>query len=485
MKLSARISSFFLTALAIILISNSLLLFLVARSYLYRRFSEQLQSALDTLVAAVEVEDDDVKWEPTDHTVRLGLTSGVADTRWIVFNQDEKVIARSQNTLPPIREIDLLAAARSLSDNQDLGSWRILTHSLAAPHPKPVEERAPLEHAKLTVVVARNESELGTTLRWFGIALIVLPAACWLAAALAGRWYCEQAIAPLSAMVKSINEVKPEDTSARLHVPQSHDELETLGKAFNGLLDQVFLGYERQRRFSGDAAHQLRTPLTILLGQVEVALRKPRSTGEYEATLNIVNQEVLALRQTVEALLFLAKPDDDRSASEVQALDLETWLARYLDRWRSHERWTDISSHIEHGMRCDTSPIMLDQVMDVFISNAIKYSSAGSPIRVQVSRHDGNVRLEVADAGIGIAPQDLASLTVPFFRGREARQSGVSGTGLGLAIAQRIATALKGNLECTSQLGAGSRFALNIPLQAVGATTCRQNGDEAENGSPS
>jgi signal transduction histidine kinase len=466
MKLANRVSSFFLIALAILLLGNSLLLYGMARFYLYRRFDEQLQSALNTLVAAVEVEDDDVKWEPTDHTVKLGQESGVADTRWLVFNQDEQVVARSYNLPAQIEgTVMLVISSGQERESGHRADWRMLQRSLAAPHPKPVSARTPLEHARLTVVVARNGSDVGTPLTWLAGALVLLPAVCWLVAALVGRRFCEQALAPLRAMVGNVSRIKPADTQARLPVPLSGDELEALGNAFNRLLDQVFLGYERQRRFAGNAAHQLRTPLTILQGHVEVALRRPRSAGEYEATLKIVNQEVSSLCQTVEALLLLARNEQEEAGPDVQGVDVEAWLIAYLEKWKSNERWEDISMSVEQGLWCETSPILLSQVLDVLISNALKYSQSGSAVTLRAHRQDDDLVMEVADRGMGIAAEDLDSLFVPFFRGREARQSGAAGTGLGLAIARQIAGSLGGSLECASELGTGSRFTLRVPIR--------------------
>jgi signal transduction histidine kinase len=393
----------------------------------------------------------------------------------MVFNQDEQIVARSYNLPGSIQGTDILR--RSSGQARDSGrrvDWRILQRSLAAPHPKPVFLRTPLEHARLTVVVARNVSEVRATLAWLVGALLLLPALCWLVAALVGRRYCEQALAPLRAMVANVRCIVPDDTQARLPVPASRDELEALGNAFNRLLDQVFLGYERQRRFAGNAAHQLRTPLTILQGQAEVALRRPRSAGDYEATLKVVHQEVASLCQTVEALLFLARGNQAEAWPDVEKLDVAAWLATYLDKWKSSERWPDISLSVEQRPTCETSPMLLSQVLDVLLSNALKYSREGSPVTVLAQRQEDDLWIEVADRGLGIAADDLNAVFIPFFRGREARQCGAAGTGLGLAIARQVTTSLRGSLECTSAPGEGSRFTIRIPA----ACPARQGGPE-------
>jgi signal transduction histidine kinase len=269
-------------------------------------------------------------------------------------------------------------------------------------------------------------------------------------------------------MAKDARAIQPDEVGARLPVPTSRDELAELAVAFNELLDQLFAAYERQRRFAGDAAHQLRTPLTVLQGQVEVALRRVRTLEEYQSTLRVVNDEVAALSRTVEALLFLAQPSNEGKLPDLRMLSVSSWLNEYLPRWEKHARWPDFRVDVQPDIVCETSPGLLAQLLDVLLSNAVKYSQAGSPIQVRAQTAGGELRIEVEDAGMGIADDDLDAIFQPFFRAKQARQSGVPGTGLGLAIAARMATSLDGRLTCESQPGVGTRFRLTLPRAASG-----------------
>lgn len=462
MKLVNRLSSFFLAALAVLLLVNSIALYILARTYLYNRFDEQLESALHTLVAAVELEDDDVKFEESDHTVTLGSERGLDDIRWLVVNEQGAVVAESQN-LTATPEPELLLFARGQENEPTLGEWRILRHKMAAVHPKPAAERSPLEHAALTVYTTRRLADVQTTMRWLTLLLIVLPLGCWLAAALAGRWFIRHAIAPIRAMARSASEIRPDDTTARLPVGASHDELQDLGQSFNKLLDELFTAYERQRHFAGDAAHQLRTPLTVLQGQVEVLLRRPRTNDEYLGTLQLVASEVASMKQTVETLLFLARSEHDEVPADRQRIEFRDWLEAYLARWKADPRGSDLRIEVGRGLVVETSPGLLAQLFDVMVSNALKYSAPGTPVTIRAQRHASELRYEIADQGHGIAVEDLEVIFQPFYRTRQARQSGQTGTGLGLAIAARIAKVLGGTLRCESQLGAGSRFLGTLP----------------------
>lgn len=464
MKLTTRVSRFFLIALAVILVGNSLILYGVARTYLEHHFDEQLDALLHVLVAAAEEESDDVKFEATDHYVADETSSGNAF--WLIVSGDGRVIAHSENyhaatgTAPQGHsEQPLIADPEAYQQS----GWRIVTHHLAAPDPKPVEERSSLEHAELTVIAASRLSPLQSTLFWLAVVLIVLPAFCWLIAALLGRRFCGQALKPIRQLADEVRQLDVRDPRARLDVPATADELEELGGAFNELLDQLFQEYEHQRRFAGNTAHQLRTPLTVMQGQVDVALRRPRSVEEYQETLSSVSSASRSLNRTVDALLFLARPAGDEPIPDLQQVDLSAWLLEELNCWQQDDRGDDLVCESESGLICETSPALLGQILEILVSNAFKYSEPGTSVTVQAKRQGNRIELAVQDQGMGIAEEDRESVFEPFFRTRQARQQASPGTGLGLALAQHIATALSLELQCESRLGEGSRFVLSIP----------------------
>jgi signal transduction histidine kinase len=474
MTLVNRVSAFFLGALAVLLLGYSTLLFLLVRQQLMAQFDQQLDASLHTLVAAVEVEFDDVKWEPSDHTISLGNLEGLDEVRWFVRDDAGRVVDHSRNfTQSEVADAGLLTWAADRSEAQPagqqaetVGDWRVLSYRLAAPTPKPVAERDPFEYAALRVVVARSPAGLNRSLTQLGLLAGLLPIAAWSLAALAGRWYCRQALAPVGQMAE-LARASAGSFRVRFPVGSTPDELSDLSNAFNGLLEQLQAVFERQRRFTGDAAHQLRTPLTVLRGQVDVALRRPRSADEYTQTLAVVQQQTLELQQLVDELLFLAR--SAVPAGEPTRVDLADWLPAYLERWKDCPRAADIALAPANGLTPDraatvrTVPTLLAQLLDNLLNNAIKYSPAGTPIHLSAVRSSAGVTVTVADRGLGIAPEDQASLFTPFFRTAQARQSGAPGTGLGLAIAAHLATALGGDLRVESQLGSGSRFMATFP----------------------
>lgn len=475
MTLVSRVSAFFLGALAVLLAIYSVLLFLTAKSYLDRQFDEQLRASLNTLVAAVEVEDDDVKWEPSDHTVTLGVETGVEDVRWVVVDEAGERMDASRNLVPaapttivPAESQSILEFARAWRGTERLspdGRWRFLQYRLAAPHPKAHELRDPLERSELVVTVARATDDLHRSLAWLATLLVAAPIVCWTGAALVGRWFTRKALAPVGLMASAARTMKshPPASDLRLPVGTSRDELAELAETFNGVLDRLYDAYDRQRRFAGEAAHQLRTPVTVLRGHADVALRRPRSAEEYRETLETVRNQAADLAAIIESMLFLARPTGDAEA-DLQEVDLGEQIVAAGVRWQSSPRSTDLTVvPPDRPLSCRAAPEYVRQIVDNLIGNAFQYSEPGTPVTVRAAERDGCVTIDVEDQGIGVREEDRQEIFRPFVRTEEARRTGASGTGLGLPIARRMAEAMGGQLDCRPKAGPGSRFQLRLP----------------------
>ena len=276
------------------------------------------------------------------------------------------------------------------------------------------------QYPVLVLVVGLQPAPVAATLSWLGVTLAVLSTVVWLTAAAAGRWLCRRALAPVNRMARAATAMTAADLGQRLPAPGTGDELDELGRAFNDLLDRLneaFVrlneAYDRQSRFAGDASHQLRTPVAALLGQVQVALRRDRSTEEYKRFLDRVQSEGTRLREIIESLLLLAQPDAVRP--EPVVIDLDGLVARpSRERWASHARASDLRLEVAgDGPLCvRAQPALLAQLVDNLLENACKYSEPGTPIVVRAWRERGM-------AGPGCARPRLRAGsrgTVPRFR---------------------------------------------------------------------
>ncbi|WP_428308330.1 ATP-binding protein [Lacipirellula sp.] len=470
MTLVNRVSAFFLAALAIVLVVYSGLFYAFVRGRLVQQFDQELHGALYSLVAAIEVEPEEVKWQPLEHAIALGSGDGPEEVRWVVIGDGAQIVEHSRNSTPEIIAEAKRIVAETHEGNQTYGEltapgeWSILYRRLIAPDP--IRQARELdEFDELVVVVARSTADMDANLQRLLILVILLPLAAWLLAAALGRWFGARALRPVLEMSQRARSIAGSDFKSRLPAPESGDELADLGQSFNTLLDRQQRAYEQQRRFAGDAAHELRTPLTVLLGQMDVALRRPRSAEEYAETLGVLRDEANELQQIVESLLFLARTSEDATLPGSEPIELAEWLPRYMERWQNDPRRSDLRLELQFPSDATASapPALLNRLLDNLISNAAKYSAPGTPITVTATGNADAAAISVTDQGRGISPEDQATVFEPFFRSKSARDAGIAGTGLGLAIASRIVAALGGKLECDSELGRGSKFTLTLP----------------------
>ena len=184
--------------------------------------------------------------------------------------------------------------------------------------------------------------------------------------------------------------------------------------------------------------------------------------------LGSVRGQADRLRKVVEALLFLARSDADAGLPGRERADLGAWVPDHVrTTWAGHPRAGDVRAEATPAP-ADVHPVLLGELVDVLVDNALKYSPPGAPVTVRVGPAGCGVEVSVEDAGIGLAGEDAARVFEPFVRSAEARRRGVDGLGLGLAVARRIAAAHGGSLGVTSTPGRGSRFTLRLPAAGVG-----------------
>jgi heavy metal sensor kinase len=470
MTLATRLSLFFLAALAAVLVGFSVSLYSLVHAHLHRQAEERLQAALDVLAAAAEVESGGIEWEPHERFLSPGAGETIA---WAVCDDRGRRLDGSAGDFPAGQAI-LAADAPTAARRVDFQGqrWRLAQRRLRAGTSSPAPDarggqagQGAKKYPTLVLTAAVLLDPAEATLRRLALVLAGLSLGLWLAAAFVGRRLCRRALRPLTQMALGARSITAADLGQRLPGPATHDELEDLGRAFNDLLARLQEAFERQRRFTGDASHQLRTPLTALLGQIEVALRRDRDAEEYRRVIRAIQGQAARLRQIVDMLLFLARADAEARSPELERIDLAGWLAEHLRSWSSHPRAADLRLEAPAGgplWACVQAPL-LGQAVDNLLDNACKYSPAGSPITLRTWREGDAVCLGVEDRGPGIAAGDLPHLFEPFYRSAEARRQGVGGVGLGLAVAARIVAAFAGRIEVQSGPEKGTRFTLLLP----------------------
>jgi signal transduction histidine kinase len=219
------------------------------------------------------------------------------------------------------------------------------------------------------------------------------------------------------------------------------------------------------RQFVSDASHELKTPLSVLRGETELLLSRPRNTGEYQQALQIMESELKTMSRIVEGLFTLSMADAGqlKLAAEPVCVDdvLEESIA--LATPLAESRSIRIERSLQHGVMLLGNAGFLRQLFLIFLDNAVKYSPAKRLLRVSLAT-DTEIRVCFEDQGIGIAREHLGLIFERFFRVASTDDAETQSGGLGLAIAQAIVQAHGGSIECQSELGIGSVFIVRLPL---------------------
>jgi signal transduction histidine kinase len=470
MTLTNRLTLFYLVTLGIVLAAFAGSAYWLMSTLLFRQLDERATGTLDTLAAAAEIESDGLDWEPQSRKLQLGAST--EEPIWAVFDGTGK---RIDGAKTPFHTLDAYAVPELDMEQSRVEvfwaerPWWVIRRTIHHPKPETVAPQPPADaprYSTLVFVTAWPLTPLYATLRTLLWCVAGLSALVWLLAAGAGRWLSRRALAPVTRMANAVRGITVNDLGERLPLPHPRDELHELASSFNGLLTRLQESFERQRRFTGEASHQLRTPLSGMLGQLEVALRREREPEEYRQVLGTARAQAERLRGIVESLLFLARADAEAGLPKPEPLELTGWLQNHLAVWDSHPRRADLllGAKPSKPIWVLAHRVLLEQSVDNLIDNACKYSAAGTPIEISLVREGQTVVLGISDHGCGIADEDLSHVFEPFFRSPEARRRGVAGVGLGLAVTARTVAAFGGRVEARSRPGEGSCFSIHLPV---------------------
>jgi signal transduction histidine kinase len=464
----------------------SVSIYLLARFHLLRQVDQQATLALDALAFAAEQTPSGLEWDMTDRRLSFSQSAGGAPTAWAIFDVDgNRVDGPWQRGLPaPKRGGAGHEEPMSEEVRWNNETWKVVWRTIESRPPRQENqsdaaaaeaESSKKRYAALVMAVADSLDAATAPLEYLAVALTITSLLVWFAVAAGGRWLGTKALAPMTRMAETARTISAADLSQRLPSPGTADELEELGRSFNDLLTRLQISFEQQQRFAAEASHQLRTPLTSIIGEIDVALRREREPQEYRRILELSRGQATRLSQIVDMLLFLTRETAEASPPELEKLDLAAWTTEHLKQWLRHPRYADFRNEIDSSQSypVKVNSGLLAQAVDNLLDNACKYSDVGKPITLQITPSNAGVRLNINDRGYGIAEEDLAQIYNPFFRAVDARRRGIRGVGLGFTIVRRIITAFRGSLEVESRLVQGTSFSLvfpAVPIEQVIAT---------------
>lgn len=316
--------------------------------------------------------------------------------------------------------------------------------------------------------VGMSQESLYQTRRRFLLTMgAVFPLALLLAGG--GGWVlARRALKPVDRMTEAAHRISAEHLAERLEATGTGDELDRLANTLNEMLGRLDAAFVQIRQFSADASHELQTPLTILKGELEVALRSPRSADEYQRILKSALEEIDRIAHLVEGLLLLARADagvlrmDDKPVDLAHLVEEVYAQAKILaDAAPIALRLGPVEPVSIHGDQERLRRLLLN-----LVDNGIKYTPPGGQVTLSVQRDGEWAALQVSDTGIGLTLEEQERIFQRFYRGAETRSRGDGGAGLGLCIARSIAEAHGGRIQIKSAAGQGSTFTVLLPLHS-------------------
>jgi heavy metal sensor kinase len=282
-------------------------------------------------------------------------------------------------------------------------------------------------------------------------------------AALFGWFMSARALRPVNELAETAQKTSASSLHLRIASRGVGDELDSLIDAFNKMMARLEENFDQVKRFSTDASHELRTPITGIRGQLEVALMTAKNTGEYrDAVINAL-EDVDRLSNIVRALLMLSQAETGQIEIRQEPVELGKIAADLAEQFSigAADENIALTWALEPGAVVSGDQTQLERLVTNLLANAIKYTQPGGSVSISVSHKDDSVELVVADSGIGIAPEHLPHVFERFYRvNRDHPQKGL---GLGLSFVAWIVKAHRGTIDVESELGKGTTFRVTLP----------------------
>jgi heavy metal sensor kinase len=280
-----------------------------------------------------------------------------------------------------------------------------------------------------------------------------------------GYFMAKKALRPVDQIRRAAVKISSSNLDEKIDIAGRRDELGRLAETFNAMIGRLKDAFQRVNQFSIDVSHELKTPLTILKGETEVALRKEREKDDYQKLLLSNLEEIDRMSCIIDDLLLLSKADTKDIKLNIEEIALRDLIMGVCMNMKvvADKKEVVLQTGEMEDVRVKGDELKLRRMIVNIVENGIKYSQTGGKVIVSSYVNDGYAQIDVKDEGIGISEQDIKYVFDRFFRADRSRKR-ESGSGLGLSISRWIAEAHKGSIEVKSQPAQGSIFTIKLPI---------------------
>jgi heavy metal sensor kinase len=335
-----------------------------------------------------------------------------------------------------------------------------------------ITQRIDVNGRSFTVQTGIPTEQILVTLSLFRRYLLMLAPILLLAAASGGYWLSHRALSPVDMITLTARSISGNNLSDRLEKLTTGDELQRLSDTLNEMLARIEATFLRITQFTADASHELRTPISLIRTEAEIALRKSRGTEEYREALRHILLEAERTSSLVEELLALARADSGRESLRLAPIELRSVIVETANEWRPLVE----TRNLEFALTVTDCEVLVladyravQRLLAILLDNAVKYTPSPGVVEVQLESRGGKAVIVVLDTGIGIADEDRGKIFERFYRADKARSRELGGAGIGLAIADWIVQQHRGSITVTSSLDHGSTFLVELPIQSATA----------------
>ena len=282
-----------------------------------------------------------------------------------------------------------------------------------------------------------------------------------------GNFLIYKSFLPIENILSQLKKINANDLSARLNSSKNEDEINQLVNEVNSLLKRLEASFEKISQFSSDASHELKTPLTIIRGEIEIALRKERSIDEYKDALNSSLNEIIIIEQTINDLLFLAKNEKDLIIEKQENFYFDEIVDESINETKNFAKLhqIDIKLIVEDTIEFNGYSNLLKIAIKNILKNAIQFSYKNSQVIVKNYKKDGFFNISVQDFGIGIEKNEQIKIFEKFYRTDKSRNKNSGGTGLGMSILKKIVDIHGGIINIESKEYFGTTITISFPIK--------------------
>ena len=314
------------------------------------------------------------------------------------------------------------------------------------------------------IVVGRNIAPELKELLWVAWTLTCVGGVILLFGLAGGAWLVSRALKPISEISATAVKISAGDLSQRINAAETESELGQLASVLNATFARLETAFAQQKQFASDAAHELRTPVSVILTQTQTSLARERDAASYKQTVEACQRAAQRMRRLIESLLELARFDAGQEVLKRMRFDFSKTISESADwvQTLADERGVKIISELD-PLEITGDPERLAQVVMNLLTNAVQYNQPGGEVRALLKSENGLAILQVADTGQGIAPEDLPRVFERFYRADAAR-TGSGHAGLGLSICKVIVEAHGGTMEVSSERNRGTTFTVRLPM---------------------